>query len=71
MLSVRDANQTRKNVADTTFKLEQDFFGCKTWRKTMQCLSITLIWKFEVQFPETIQIFQIPKIGITLLSDDL
>ena len=29
------------------------------------CLSITLIWNSEVQFPETIQIFQIPKTGIT------
>ena len=35
------------------------------------CLSITLIWNSEVQFPETIQIFQIPKIGITGPSDGL
>ena len=68
VLSVRHANQTRKNIADTTFKLKQKLLwvGVKHEEslRNIFCLSITLIWNFEVHFPETIQIFQIPKIGI-------
>ena len=33
--------------------------------RSIFCLSITLIWNFEVQFFQTVQIFQIPKTGVT------